>query len=162
MTKPKIFLCHSSKDKEFVEQIAKDLNDHGVDVWYDKWEIKVGDSIIQKINSGIEDSSHMGMILSPHSIESNWVKKEFDAGLIKEIDTKKVVLLPILFKKCLIPTIIKSKMYANFTNGYQEGLKELLNVFNVNTREISKGQESGHLFVDTLDYDNVIETNIIE
>lgn len=39
---PSLFLSHSSADKTFVEKLAKDLEGVGVNVWFDKWEIKVG------------------------------------------------------------------------------------------------------------------------
>ncbi len=42
---PSLFLSHSSADKTFVEKLAKDLEGVGVNVWFDKWEIKVGDSL---------------------------------------------------------------------------------------------------------------------
>lgn len=46
---PSLFLSHSSADKTFVEKLAKDLEGVGVNVWFDKWEIKVGDSLTGKI-----------------------------------------------------------------------------------------------------------------
>jgi len=44
----KIFLSHSSKDKPFVEKLAKDILGLDVEVWLDKWEMKVGDSLFDK------------------------------------------------------------------------------------------------------------------
>lgn len=40
-----IFLSHTSLDKPFVEKLAKDLKRIGINVWFDKWEIKIGESI---------------------------------------------------------------------------------------------------------------------
>jgi hypothetical protein len=42
---PSIFLSHTSIDKPFVEKLANGLRSIGVNVWFDKWEIKVGESI---------------------------------------------------------------------------------------------------------------------
>lgn len=50
-----VFLSHSTQDKTFVEQLAHDLTGHGLHVWYSDWEIKVGDSIVQKISQGINE-----------------------------------------------------------------------------------------------------------
>ncbi len=162
MTSGSIFICHSSKDKHFVEKMAQDLVDFGIDVWYDKWEIKVGDSIIDKVNSGIIKSSYMGVVLSPNSIKSRWVKKELNTGLIKEIKRKKVIVLPILYKPSQIPPLLSDKKYADFTKGYQYGLSELLDVFNLKLKQ--KGEKSktkGHLYVDNI-LNNVIENNFID
>ena len=49
----KIFLCHASEDKKFVEKLAKDLMRFGFEVWFDKFEMKVGESLLEKINEGI-------------------------------------------------------------------------------------------------------------
>ena len=51
----KIFLSHTSKDKPFVRKIASILDVHGVNYWLDEAEIKVGDSLIGKIRSGIDE-----------------------------------------------------------------------------------------------------------
>ena len=42
---PTIFLSHTSIDKPFVEKLARDLQRLGISVWYDKYEIKVGESL---------------------------------------------------------------------------------------------------------------------
>lgn len=47
--KPKVFLSHSKKDKQFIEKVANDLRSCGIDVWYDEWEIPPGESIRKKI-----------------------------------------------------------------------------------------------------------------
>ena len=51
---PSLFLSHSSVDKTFVEKLAKDFEGVGVNVWFDKWEIKVGDSLTGKIEGGLQ------------------------------------------------------------------------------------------------------------
>lgn len=47
----KVFLCHFSKDKEFVQRLAHDLKSKEVPVWFDKWELKVSDSLNEKIGA---------------------------------------------------------------------------------------------------------------
>lgn len=46
---PTLFLSHTSIDKPFVEKLACDLDRLGIDSWYDKYEIKVGESIFWKV-----------------------------------------------------------------------------------------------------------------
>lgn len=84
-----VFISHSSKDKPFVERLAKQLVQYRIGVWYDKWEMKPGDSLIDKIQNGLEDSSYLLVVLSKHFIESEWCRKEQNAGLTKEIRNKK-------------------------------------------------------------------------
>jgi len=48
-----VFLSHQSGDKPFVEKLAKDLERLGIKVWFDKWQIKVGESLTWSIENGI-------------------------------------------------------------------------------------------------------------
>ena len=52
---PSVFMCHSSKDKFFVRELAKKLGDYGVYVWIDEAEINIGDSLIAKIGDALAD-----------------------------------------------------------------------------------------------------------
>lgn len=121
-----IFLCHSSKDKGFARRLSEDLKNNGIKVWIDEAEIKVGDSLIEKIEEGIEELQYLGIILSPNSSGSSWVKKELNVAMLREIKAKRVKVLPILYKECKIPIFLEEKKYADFTKNYQEGLTELL------------------------------------
>jgi len=47
--KPKIFLSHTKKDKDFIYKLANDLRNVQIDVWVDEWEIPLGESIRRKI-----------------------------------------------------------------------------------------------------------------
>lgn len=124
--KKKIFLSHSSLDKSFVDRLATDLESLNIGVWYDKWEIKVGDSLIDKITQGIDKNDYLAVILSENSINSKWVKREINAAFMKEMDTKKIVILPVLLRNCKIPILLSDKKYANFTKEYEVGFGELL------------------------------------
>lgn len=121
-----IFLCHSSKDKVFARKLADDLKKKGIKVWIDEAEIMVGDSLIDKIEEGIEEMEYLGVILSPNSVESNWAKKELNVAITKEIKGKKVKVLPIQYKECKAPAFLQDKKYADFTKNYSQGLSELL------------------------------------
>ena len=122
------FLSHSSKDKAFVRQLAADLTRHNVTVWLDEQRIKVGDSIADKVSQGLAESDYFLVALSDNSVQSVWVKKELNQALISEIEEKEVKVLPLLLSECEIPTLIKEKKYADFTQTYKSGLKSLLDV----------------------------------
>ncbi|MCZ2127812.1 MAG: TIR domain-containing protein [Anaerolineales bacterium] len=121
-----VFISYSSKDREFVHKLALDLREMGVGIWFDQWEIKTGDSIIDKISSGLSENDFLAVVLTPNSVASEWVKRELNSALSKEIYERKVNVLPILYKDCIIPVLLRDKQYANFTKSYDNGLKELL------------------------------------
>jgi hypothetical protein len=88
-----LFLSHSSKDKAFVGKLAHDLNSLGIGVWFDRWEILAGDSIIDKISHGIQSNDYLAIILSPNSVSSPWVRKELNSAMMNEIDRRNIVVI---------------------------------------------------------------------
>ncbi|MFM2312102.1 MAG: hypothetical protein RLZZ04_1378 [Cyanobacteriota bacterium] len=125
----RVFLSHNTKDKPFVERLARDLNNHGVKYWLDRAEIKVGDSLIDKIRSGIDEVDYVAVILSPNSVASPWVQREVDVAINQEIYGKKIKVLPIMYQKCKLPGFLLGKLYADFSDEakYEEAFKILVN-----------------------------------
>lgn len=122
MDKPKdVFLCHSSTDRTFANRLAKDLQSAGLTVWLDEAEIKVGDSLISKITSGIHDSEFVVAILSPAAVSSSWVKYELKTAMNLEIHEKRVKVLPIIYQNCDLPEFILDKRYLTFTTDEHYG-----------------------------------------
>lgn len=48
-----IFISYSRSDRDFVDRLAKQLVANKADVWLDKWEIHVGESLIDRIQAAI-------------------------------------------------------------------------------------------------------------
>ena len=72
-------------------------------VWIDRWQLNVGDSILQRVQDAITESDALLVVLSQDSVKSEWCKKELNSGLIRELDEKRVVVLPVLIDDCDIP-----------------------------------------------------------
>ncbi len=123
-----IFLSHNHADKPFVKRLANDLNQAGIKTWVDEAEINVGDSLIAKIEEGINKMEYLGVVLSKRSVNSEWVKREVDIAMNQEINGKKVKVLPLLIEDCELPGFLIGKLYADFRREklYQDGLSKLL------------------------------------
>lgn len=126
---PKIFLSHSSDDNDFVERLANNLVNNGCRVWFDKWEIKIADNIVERINSGIGESDYFALIISKSSVESPWVMNEWTSMFIQAVNEKKAKILPIVIEACEVPPILRPYKYADFRdpNNYKFSFEELLN-----------------------------------
>lgn len=133
-----VFLSHNHADKPFVRKLAKDLEAHNVKCWLDESEMKIGDSLIQKIRDGIDNVEYFAVILSPNSIEAPWVVNELDVAMNLQIAGKPIKVLPIMLKECEPPGFLVGKLYGNFTDEekYIESFSVLTNsigvVFNKN------------------------------
>jgi hypothetical protein len=121
-----IFISYSHSDKAFANKLAANLVKQNAHVWIDSWELNVGDSLIQRIQEAIQESSALLVILSKASIQSEWCKKELNAGLVRELEEKKVLVLPVLAENCEIPIFLKEKMYADFRTDFDEGMHSLV------------------------------------
>ncbi len=121
-----VFISYSHNDNEFVANLAAHLVKHNTRVWVDTWQLRVGDSIIEKIQEALQESSALLVILSKSSVQSNWCKKEINAGLMRELEEKKVIVLPVLLEDCDVPLFLKEKMYADFRSNFDNGLSDIL------------------------------------
>lgn len=111
-----IFISHSSKDKFLARKLAEQLSQNGVTVWIDEAELKIGDSLIKKISEAVKKTDYVAIVLTHNSIQSSWVQKELQLAMTHEIDGQCLKVLPLLFEKCEVPTFLKDKLYADFTN----------------------------------------------
>lgn len=121
------FISHSSKDKKFVRQLAADLVANGIKVWLDEQRIRVGDSIPEKIAQGLAESDFFLVVISENSVGSACVQKELNGALVREIERREVVVLPLKIDEASLPESIRDKKYASFSGSYEMGLNELLN-----------------------------------
>jgi len=120
-----IFISHSHKDKEFVDKLGVKLTVERIPVFVDRWEMNVGDSITQKIEQAITDSSFLLVVLSESSVKSDWCKREITSGLMLELEKRRVVVLPILIENCEIPLFLRDKFYADFREDFDYGFSQI-------------------------------------
>ncbi|MHB8927485.1 MAG: toll/interleukin-1 receptor domain-containing protein [Bacillota bacterium] len=113
---PSIFLSHSSKDKFFVRKLADRLQARGVEVWLDEAEINVGDSLMEKIGEALDRTDFVGVVLSHNSVNSEWVQRELRAAMHKELEKRRIVVLPMLLEPVERPPFLRDKLYADFTD----------------------------------------------
>lgn len=122
-----IFLSYASVDRIYAERLATDLRAWGVRVWWDQWEIRVGDSLTEKLQQGLTASSKLAVILTPESVASSWVQREIGSALMRELDERRVTVLPLLFRDCEVPALLRDKKHADFRESYHAGFEALLN-----------------------------------
>lgn len=121
-----VFISYSSKDSLFIDKLSNKLIENRIPVWLDKWEMQPGDSLIDKIQHGLEDSSYLLVVLSKNSIQSEWCKKELNSGLMRELNEKKVVVIPVLIEECKVPLLLQEKVYADFKTDFKKGFNDLM------------------------------------
>ena len=89
-----VFISHASEDKDPVARpLANALVERGITVWYDEFEMKIGDSLRRKIDQGLAHSNFGIIIISRNFISKGWTNYELD-GLITRSLTGEQQILP--------------------------------------------------------------------
>ena len=134
----KVFISYSRKDLKFVEQLAVDLTDAGLDVWYDLSGLEGGSQWSQEISKAIHNCDHVIMVVSPDSIKSKWVEEEFLlAGELKKN------IIPLHYRKSDIPFGYRTLHFINIQgSSYQKNFNEILRALGIKKPPTQKPSES--------------------
>lgn len=93
-----VFISHATPDKEdFVRPLATALQELNVRVWYDEFELELGDSLRRSIDKGLINSRFGIVVLSTSFFKRNWTQYELDGFVNREMNGLKVIL-PIWHK----------------------------------------------------------------
>jgi hypothetical protein len=96
LTQRDVFLCHASKDKSsIVEPIRLALEQAHISYWYDRAELKWGDSLTGRVNEGLWSSKFVIVVLTKMFLGKNWPKRELYAALNIEASSGVVRVLPL-------------------------------------------------------------------
>lgn len=88
-----VFISHASEDKdEVVRPLANALINEGLKVWYDEFELKIGDSLRRKIDKGLANSKFGIVVLSKDFIKKGWTNYELDGIITKSVNGEQIVL----------------------------------------------------------------------
>ena len=94
-SQPDTFICHASEDKEAIAlPIHKALTEVGIYAWLDESEIRLGQSIRQKIDEGLANCKSATIILSRPFLAKNWTQYEMD-GIVGRQMQREILLFPI-------------------------------------------------------------------
>lgn len=157
-----VFISYSNKDRDFVSKLAFDLKNLGINVWFDQWDLKVGDSITSKIADAIKAQDYLIAVLSRSSVNSSWVQKELNTGLMRELEEKRVFVLPIIIESCAIPFLLSDKIYADFRKDYSLGLNKLLEVFPNSLFPSGLNLKARADLSNNIVTGNIVSTNVID
>lgn len=90
-----VFISHASEDKDaIVRPLANALMNERLRVWYDEFELRIGDSLRRKIDLGLANS-RVGLVVLSHAfIGKGWTNYELD-GIVTRAVGGEQILLPI-------------------------------------------------------------------
>lgn len=142
-----VFISHASEDKDAIARPLADLlikND--VKVWYDEYELKIGDSLRKSIDKGLNNSDFGIVILSPSFFNKNWTDYELNSLVTMELVYSRKVILPI-WHNVEINDVIKyspslaDKLAASTEYGLESVADKILTTLNLKQAPLSNFYE---------------------
>lgn len=115
----KIFISHNKADKASARALAVLLVEQGVDVWFDEWELRPGDSIVGGIEEGLSDAGVFVLLWSKAAEASNWVSTEVRAFLRRRVDDNGLRIVPLMVDGTKLPTLVADYRGYDLTDGVQ-------------------------------------------
>ena len=129
-----MFISHASEDKEeIVRPLAESLRAAGLRVWYDEFELRIGDSLRRKIDHGLAKSRFGVIVLSKAFLGKGWPNYELD-GLITRAVSGEQILLPVwhnITKREVVgysPSLADKLARNTATNTVEEIAREIADV----------------------------------
>jgi len=108
---------------------VKSLEDEGIRVWKDTQKLQGGDAWQKAIASGITQSKIVLNVLTPNSLESEFVEKE----LIFATYNAKKKIIPLRIKECQAPLLLANLQYVDFyRKNYEKTFDDLLDLIQGN------------------------------
>lgn len=121
----RIFLSHSSKDRDFIEtELIPFLRKQGVDPWYSRDDIEAAVHWESTILQGLRESPWFLVVLTPNSVASEWVQTEVSWALSE----RKGRVIPILLRPCQADELhlaLRRIQWVDFTEDPSAGWKTL-------------------------------------
>jgi len=96
------FISYSSKNQAFAERLYADLQSKGVRCWFAPEDLKIGEKIRVGIDESIRLHDKLLLVLSKHSVESEWVEKEVETAMEQERKQKRTVLFPVILDNAVM------------------------------------------------------------
>jgi len=130
-----IFISHNYHDKVVIEPIAERLSDifGKSNVFYDSWSIQPGDGIIDKMNEGLENATHLFFFVSENSIKSKMVKMEWQNAIFKS-SKGKCKVIPIRLDETSMPPVLAQNLYIDlYSYGIETTIAQMVNVIQGNS-----------------------------
>jgi hypothetical protein len=91
-----VFVSHASEDKDAAARpLADELGRRGLTVWYDEYSLRVGDSLMEKVNQGLSGARFGVVIISPDFIAKRWTQLELDGLIALDQGPRRGSILPV-------------------------------------------------------------------
>ena len=128
-----VFISHRKSDDSLAEKLAEEVRRDGHQVWFDEWEISVGDSILGRMNEGLEGAAFVVLCYSASGVASPYILREWLPTLDRQLRGHPVKILPVILTGDIPPAILADIKPADLSRDWDEGVRQLLRAIRRNS-----------------------------
>jgi hypothetical protein len=124
-----VFLSYSSVDQTWVSRLKDALQARGLKVWLDRDEIRPGDLFVGALETGLDESKAVALIVSPESMVSGWVREEYSRALsLSQEKNPPLQLIPVILREAKLPGFLANRNWVDFRDesAFDENLEKLI------------------------------------
>lgn len=120
-----VFISHAHEDEAFARRIAADLQAEGWSVWMAPDSILPGETWVEAINRGLEESGYYLLVQTPAAASSPWVVTETNVAI--HLEHQRVMrFIPLDVAPSRPPPLWTAYQNVPFRDNYLRGLEHLL------------------------------------
>jgi hypothetical protein len=119
-------VCFVPEDKPFVERLAASLDEQSFDLWYERREIRPGDSLAEALSGRMSEATHVVPVISKRSTKALWIHHELSPAFIARLAAQNLPIIPLLIDGSTLPPQLAPLSHADFQTSYQNGFGELM------------------------------------
>jgi predicted nucleotide-binding protein len=108
-----VFISYSHRDKDIAHSLAARLAKMGVRTWVDEGELRIGDSLVERISKAISEVEFVVALVSKNSVESKWCQRELSWAMSGELQQRGIRILPLRVGEVEMPTTLSHVFYLN-------------------------------------------------
>ena len=121
------FISYVHQDDALAKRLHSDLQSKGVGCWFAPHDMHIGDKIRSRIDEAIHLQDKLLLILSKHSVASDWVEHEVETALAREHRDKRAILFPIRLDDTILerehtgwPALVQNERHIGDFSGWKE------------------------------------------
>jgi tetratricopeptide (TPR) repeat protein len=112
-----LFISYSHEDRDIALQLYGGLSMNGFQVWIDEHELRIGDSLLERIASAVADIDYFIALVSPSSANSKWCQKELALAANGALNRQGQRLLPLRVDEAEMPPSLRDQLYLDVSRG---------------------------------------------
>ena len=98
------YICYNRADADWVKRLAQQIESETIDgsqsgrylqVFFDEWDIGPGQSLLDRMNAGLESARHVITVLTPEFLKADWPRFEWKHIVADDPNNDRGKLIPV-------------------------------------------------------------------